>query len=240
MTGRRPDRSPGQPPDQPTDRCNDAAWGFVSPGETRFTSALTVVAVIVLQLLLPDRVTIGSRWFIPSIEAAMLVALLIVSPNKLDAEARNVRVIALGLVAILIAANGSTLGLLIHQLLQSGQTVVGRTLIYSAAAVWANNVVAFGILYWEIDRGGPVKRCTPDHDEPDLLFPQMSSPTSTVKRWTPRFFDYLYVSLTNSTAFSPTDALPLTHRAKGLMAVQSLASFGTIVIVGARAVNILK
>lgn len=227
-------------PDQPIDRCNDAAWGYVSPGETRLTSAISVVAVIVLQLLLPDRLTIGSRWFVPAIEAAVLVALLIVSPNKLDAEARNVRVIALSLVGLLIAANGSTLGLLIHHLLRTGDSIVGRTLIYSAAAVWANNVVAFGILYWEIDRGGPVKRCTPDHSEPDFLFPQMSSPTSTVKRWTPRFFDYLYVSLTNSTAFSPTDALPLTHRAKGLMAVQSIASLGTIAIVGARAVNILK
>jgi len=227
-------------PDQPIDRCNDAAWGYVSPGETRLTSALSVVAVVVLQLLLPDRLTIGSRWFVPTIEAAVLVALLVVSPNKLDAEARDVRVIALGLVVVLIAANGSTLGLLIHHLLQTGDSVGGRTLIYSAAAVWANNVVAFGILYWEIDRGGPVMRCTPDHEEPDFLFPQMSSPTSTVKRWTPRYFDYLYLSLTNSTAFSPTDALPLTLRAKALMAAQALASFGTIVIVGARAVNILK
>ena len=175
-----------QRPDQPIDRCNDTAWICVTRPSTRLTSAISVVAVMVLQLLLPDRLTIGSRWFVPAVEAAVLVALLIVSPNKLDAEARNVRVIALGLVAVLIAANGSTLGLLIHHLLRTGDSIVGRTLIYSAAAVWANNVVAFGILYWEIDRGGPVKRCTPDHSEPDFLFPQMTSPTSTVKRWTPR------------------------------------------------------
>jgi hypothetical protein len=228
------------PPDPPSDRTDDAAWGFASPGETRFASAVSIVAVMVLQVLLPTRLTIGPWWLLPAIEGAVLVTLIIVEPSKLDAEARDARVIALGLVAILIAANGTTLGLLIHHLLRTGDDINGRTLIYSAVAVWSNAVLAFGILYWEIDRGGPQKRCMVDHGAPDFLFPQMQNPTTTATRWTPRFIDYLYLSLTNSTAFSPTDALPLTVRAKALMAVQSVASLGTIVLVGARAVNILR
>ena len=132
------------------------------------------------------------------------------------------------------------MGFLVTRLLREGGVVAGRTLIFSAFAVWGTAVVAVGILYWEIDRGGPVLRCTPDHARPDFLFAQMQSSGTTDRPWTPRYFDYLYLSLTNSTAFSPTDALPLTLRAKAIMAYQSLASLGTIAIVGARAVNILK
>jgi hypothetical protein len=226
--------------DTPVDRENDAAWGFVSPGETRFPAAISVVAVLVLQVLLPDRLTIGPPWLIPAIEAAVLLTLIIVGPSKLTAETKDVRFFALSLVGILIVANSTTLGILIHDLLRQGNRINGRSLIYSAIAVWFTAVTAFGLLYWEIDRGGPVKRCTVDHDQPDFLFPQMENPNSSATRWSPRFIDYLYLSLTNSTAFSPTDALPLTARAKTIMAVQSLASLGTVVIVGARAVNILN
>ena len=226
--------------DLAADRCEDPAWGYVSPGETRWPAAASIVAVIAIQLVLPERLTLGPNWVIPALEAAVLVALLIVGPSRLTAESRDVRRIALTLIAILIAANSVTLAFLLHLLLREVQVVDGRTLIYSAVAVWSTGVISFGLLYWETDRGGPIARCWKDHPAPDLLFPQMSSPASTEHRWTPRYLDYLYVSLTNSVAFSPTDALPLTRRTKAVMAAQSLASLTTIVVVGARAVNILS
>lgn len=218
----------------------DPLWGYVSPGESRWPSVIAIGAIMILQLTMPDRLVLGSSWMIPVIEAMLLFALVVVGPTHLNAESRDLRLVALALIGVLIIADGSTLGLLVHQLLQADSNVSGRTLIYSAVAVWFTALVAFGLWFWEIDRGGPIKRCLPDHDPPDFLFPQMQSPATTLEPWTPRFLDYLYLSFTNSTAFSPTDTLPLTHRAKALMAAQSLASVTTIVIVGARAVNILS
>jgi uncharacterized membrane protein len=227
-------------PEQPVERTEDPEWGYISPGEPRWPTLVSILGVIVLQLLLPDRITVGPTWMFPALEAVVLVLLTIANPMRLDAESRDVRILAIALISIVILADFTTLGLLMRRLLHVGAMVNGRTLIFSAIGVWATGIVAFGLMYWEFDRGGPIKRCQPDHDAPDFLFPQMTSPKATVDRWTPRFFDYLYVSLTNSMAFSPTDALPLTNRAKIVMAVQSLASLATIVIVGARAVNILQ
>jgi len=137
-----------------------------------------------------------------------------------------------------------SLGLLIHRLLAgstaNGGQLSGRSLVYSAVSIWFTSVLVFGLWYWEIDRGGPVKRCWVDHGPPDFLFAQMENPGVTHERWSPHFIDYMYLSLTNSTAFSPTDVLPLTRQAKAIMAAQSLASLATIAVVGARAVNILS
>ncbi|MEO6126289.1 MAG: hypothetical protein ABIR32_21530 [Ilumatobacteraceae bacterium] len=218
----------------------DPLWGYVSAGESRWPSAIAVSAIMVLQVTLPDRLSLGPWWLAPLIEALLLFALVVVGPTHLNAESRDLRIVALAVLGVLIVSDGSSLGLLVHHLLQSNSNVSGRTLIYSAVAVWFTALVAFGLWFWEIDRGGPIKRCTPEHDRPDFLFPQMQSPGATVEPWTPRFTDYLYLSFTNSTAFSPTDTMPLTGRAKALMAAQSLASLTTIVVVGARAVNILN
>jgi uncharacterized membrane protein len=100
-------------------------------------------------------------------------------------------------------------------------------------------VIVFGLWYFELDRGGPTKRHQQDHREPDFLFPQMATPGAGRPDWSPSFLDYLYVSFTNATAFSPTDTMPMTVAAKKLMGVQSVASLLTVALVAARAVNIL-
>jgi len=120
-----------------------------------------------------------------------------------------------------------------------GVKVDGHELIVSSIQIWLTNVIVFGLWYWEVDRGGPRVRCRPDHEEPDFLFPQMVTPDAARPRWTPTFLDYLYVSFTNATAFSPTDTMPLTVIAKMLMAVESVVSLVTVAVVAARAVNIL-
>ncbi len=224
--------------DKPT--LDEHAWGLVSSGETRWPAALAMVGALMLQIRLPEKLTVGPRWMLPAIEALVLVTLLIVSPTKFDETSRDVRFVSLGLIAILSIANATTLGLLMHNLLKSGSTLPGRSLIYSAVSVWLTGVIAYALWYWEIDRGGPSRRSRADHAPPDFWFPQMENPGVTRGVWSPHFLDYLYVSVTNSSAFSPTDALPLTLRAKALMTAQSLTSLATIVVVGARAVNILK
>ncbi len=216
------------------------AWGLPSSGETRWPASVAVVAVMLLQLRLPDKLTVGPTWLLPAVEALVLITLLIVSPTKLDETSRDLRFVSLALIAVVIGTNATTLGLLLSHLLRTGSDIQGRTLISSGVSVWSTGVLAFGLWFWEIDRGGPIQRCRADHAAPDFWFSQMENPGSTDKPWAPRFVDYLYVSLTNSSAFSPTDALPLTTRAKALMSLQALSSLATIVLVGARAVNILK
>lgn len=216
------------------------AWGLPSAGETRWPAAAAVVAVILLQVRLPDKLTVGPSWLLPAVEGLVLITLLVVNPTTFDETSRDVRFVSLGLIAVLIATNATTLGLLLSHLLRTGSDIRGRTLISSGVSVWFTNIIAFGLWFWEIDRGGPISRCRVDHAAPDFWFTQMEHPGSTCRPWGPKFFDYLYVSLTNSSAFSPTDALPLTTRAKALMSLQALTSLATIVLVGARAVNILN
>ena len=120
---------------------------------------------------------------------------------------------------------------------QTGQDAAG--LLGSGAAIYGTNIIAFGIWYWELDRGGPFARATGTRLHPDFLFPQMSDPHLAPPDWEPLFFDYLYVSLTNVFAFSPTDTLPLRRWAKALMALQSVVALSTTALVVARAVNVL-
>ena len=109
----------------------------------------------------------------------------------------------------------------------------------SGAVLWLTNVLVFAVWYWELDRGGPVQRFAHPDGPVDLLFPQMASPEFAHPGWRPGFADYLYMSLTNATAFSPTDTMPLTHTAKAVMGVQSVTALLTVALVVARAVNIL-
>ncbi len=110
----------------------------------------------------------------------------------------------------------------------------------SAAQIWFTNVAVFGLWFWEVDRGGPHMRTAPEPRAPDFLFPQMGARESSLQGWCPAFLDYLYVAFTNASAFSPTDAMPLSVRIKSLMLIESIASFLTVGLVAARAVNILN
>jgi uncharacterized membrane protein len=221
------------------DQTPSSLWGELSPGESRWPAAVAILATIGLQIALPEALTFGSRWMLPIIELALLVTLVVVNPTRLHRESTDLRIVSLMLVALLTAANGVALVLLLDQLVAPKATLAGRTLLSSGVVIWATNVISYGVWYWEIDRGGPIRRCHPDHRAPDFMFPQMENPGVKAGPWTPNFLDYLYVSLTNSTAFSPTDTLPLTRRVKALMAVQAICSLATVVVVGARAVNIL-
>jgi uncharacterized membrane protein len=198
----------------------------------------TILAAIALQLALPDRLTVGPRWLIPGLEAALLVGMFMATPNQLEHEHPRRRRVALGLTAFVSAANIYSLGALTHFLLHHNIDQ-GRELITSGVLIWLTNFLIFALWYWEIDRGGPGRRAAGHDGPPDFLFPQMSDDRIEPRDWRPRFIDYLYVSLTNATAFSPTDTMPLTPMAKGIMGVQSLVSLVTIGLIISRAVNIL-
>ena len=126
-----------------------------------------------------------------------------------------------------------------HELIARSSEMSGRQLLAGALTVWSSNVIVFALWYWELDRGGPRRREADGGDTPDFLFPQMTDAKDLMPGWQPAFSDYLYTSSTNATAFSPTDTMPITGMAKLLMSAQSLSSFVLVVLVTARAVNIL-
>ena len=189
----------------------------------RWPEALAVVVAAALFATLPEDLVPGPRPLQFAVAAIEIVlGALLVAGNRRRAS--------IGLITVIGITNAAALVYLIHQLLYTGG-VTGRTLLYSAFDVWVTNVIAFALLYWELDGESP--------EELDFLFPQMGD-QRLMRGWHPRFTDYLYTSYTNGTAFSPTDTMPLTRRAKMLMLVQSLVSIMTLLLVAARAVNILR
>ena len=200
---------------------------------------LVVACAIALQLTLSDEVTVGPTWMFPALEGALLLGLIIVSPHPNVRNSPVRRKVAIAMVGLVSAANMASLLLLCHYLLR-GTKENGHQLILSGIVLWVTNVLLFGLWYWEVDRGGPVARSCNAQDLPDFLFPQMTDPHWAPEGWMPRLVDYLYVSFTNATAFSPTDTMPLTPTAKWLMSGQALAALVTVGLVVARAVNILS
>jgi uncharacterized membrane protein len=198
---------------------------------------VAIVAALLLYLALPRRLTIGPGWPLPAAEIVVLAALVVAARGGREAGRSRRAAIVLVLVAAL--ANLVALGFLTGYLLKGGQTR-GANLLDGGVLIWATNLLLFAVLYWELDRGGPRRTDAPRAPMvPDFLFPQMSDATYATPGWKPGFGDYLYVSLTNQTAFSPTDTMPLTPRVKTLMAIQGVAALITTGVIVARAVNIL-
>ncbi len=208
-------------------------------GDAFWPAQLAVLGALLLNLALPEKLTLGPTWLVPAVEGLLLLALVITTPRRTSDEGRGRRSAALAIIALVSIANTFSLVLLVHFLLKGGKAN-GHQLILSSIVIWLTNVIIFGLWYWELDRGGPGDRASGNDRPPDFLFPQMASPDVSPRGWRPNFVDYLYVSFTNATAFSPTDTMPLTPWTKVLMLVQSLASLITVALVAARAVNILS
>jgi uncharacterized membrane protein len=206
--------------------------------EAFWPAQLTIFGAIGLQLLLPPRLTVGPHWLIPVLEALLVVVMFVATPRQLEREHLVRRRLAVGLTALVSAANVYSLAALTHYLLHHGAPNP-RELIVSGVLIWLTNVLIFSLWYWELDRGGAGKRAAGNDRVPDFLFPQMADDTIEPRDWRPKFIDYLYVSLTNATAFSPTDTMPLTPMAKSIMGIQSLVSLVTLGLIISRAVNIL-
>jgi uncharacterized membrane protein len=210
----------------------------IERGDPYWPAQVTVALAIALNLALADQITIGPTWLLPGVEAVLLVALVIMAPARATAQIARVRRFALIVIGLVSLVNVVLLARLIDFLINGGK-VGGHALVLSGAVLWATNVLLFAVWYWEMDRGGPAIRFLDPDALVDFQFPQMENPQFAPKGWRPGFLDYAYLSLTNATAFSPTDTMPLTHTAKLVMAVQSVTALLTVGLVIARAVNIL-
>ena len=210
-------------------------------GEPRWPPAVALVVYmalnIALRVWLPGAGAIRVPWLVPAVEAALLVVLLVGNPARLARRAPWVRRVLLALVVLLVIAALWATVLLVYDLIKgTGVTQSPSKLLASGGMVWLGNNLSFAILYWLLDSGGPIARSR-NPTPVDFAFTQQMSPELAPPGWRPVFLDYLHLGFTNATAFSPTDVMPLTHRAKYTMLVQStvaLALFGLIV---ARAVN---
>lgn len=215
------------------------AWRRRTRGEHRWPSALAVAVAVALQLVLPAPTVPQGRYVLAGLELALLLILLIANPYRMDRESSVLRGISLAVMGLVGLSNGWSAVLLVAYLI-GGQQRSPAELLTAGAGIWLTNVIAFALVYWELDRGGPAARAVGEKEHPDLLFAQMQSPDLADPDWEPQFADYFYLSFTNATAFSPTDVLPLSRWVKMIMMVQSAIALVVVVLVVARAVNVLN
>jgi hypothetical protein len=208
--------------------------------EPRWPVVLSLLAVIVLLALLPERLMLFPGWFLCVVGIAVLAPMAAVGLTA--ARGRWLRIERTNTLLFVVVAEVGTLanlanliGAMVHRSVE----ISGLQLLESSIAVWLTNVLMFSLLYWQIDRGGPEARANDASTRPDWLFPQSGAGEDAPPGWRPTFVDYLFLGFSTATAFSPADVLPLTSRAKLLMMLESSISLATIVVVAARAINIL-
>lgn len=213
------------------------------PGPESYVWPLIALILVILpQVLIPPNMREGPPVLVPLIEGIVVLVLLVVAA-KPGPVPRAARPLVLTLFAVLIAANTAAAARLVVVVLRStpkGQTPPTVTqLLVGAGMVLATNVVTFGLLYWQLDGGGPDRRLVHALPHRDFQFPQTQADGPGPPGWQPRYLDYLYVAFTNVVAFSPTDTMPLSHRVKGLMAVQAMIALSVVGLVLSRVINIL-
>lgn len=221
------------------------------PGEPRLPAAVAIVAAIVLYAALPSQLLLGPRFVVPGLEMVLFIPLLLANPRRMSRQNRWLRRLSIALLLLIAVSNLIALVLLIRQLV-IGEATAGGQLLGAAGQVWFTNVLVFALAFWELDRGGPITRVRmerPRLPDADFRFPQdedhdaiteVARRSSSKSGWTPGFLDYFYVSVTNSSAFSPTDTMPLSARAKLLMAVESVSALILSVLVVSFGVGLLQ
>jgi uncharacterized membrane protein len=200
---------------------------------------LYIALTVTLRVTVPDRPHLGPDWLVPAIEILLLVALVLADPNHITTRSRWLRRAGIVLTSGLLVVTLVSTCVLIRDLIDGGKTINSAdVLLASGALVWLGNVMVFSLLYWQLDSGGPLARYRGEHAYPDFLFPQQASPEFAPPGWRPKFPDYLILGLTTSTAFSPTDVMPMALWCKLTMALQAIIALTVVGLVIARAVNL--
>jgi hypothetical protein len=220
--------------------------------EPRWHASLAVIAAMLLYITLPPRLTIGPVWAAPAIVLLLLIPLSVFVPRR-HRETRRTRFWSILLIAIVNFFNLTSVLLLVGGLFRPEKAALhsAALLLRTGGQVWATNILVFALWFWELDGDGPDARAhasaATEFEGADFLFPQMQMALAgggdsqcIDRNWKPQFIDYLYLAFTNSTAFSPTDTMPLSRWAKVLMTVEALISLITIAIVVARSINAIS
>jgi hypothetical protein len=217
--------------------------------EHRFAVSVAIIGILVLYAFLPQDLLGNIRYVVIGLVLVLLIPVVVLNPRRLSRETAWSRWLTLGLAIVITITNQITLVLLIGVLVAG--THQGPELLLAALEVWGTNVLGFALLFWELDRGGPVARHRLEREAlrpADFRFPQdedhdaiaeVAVRSSQKSGWVPQYIDYFYFSLSNSMAFSPTDTMPLSHRAKLFMALESFAGFVILALVIARGVSLI-
>lgn len=217
--------------------------------EHRWPAAVGVLVILTSYVTLSPELFGVVRYGVAVVCLLLLVPVIVINPHRLRRQTTWSRRISVALVLIIGLTNQVLLVALVQLLVAN--TEDGPTVLLAALQVWLTNVIGFALLYWEIDRGGPVVRTQRrraklppadfrfPQDEDHDASPEVAAHSSKSSNWLPGFVDYLYFSLSNSMAFSPTDVMPLTHRAKLLMGLEAFAGFVLLALVIARGVSLL-
>jgi uncharacterized membrane protein len=217
----------------------ESQWRVTTEPESRRPVFLAAVVIIAGQAWIAHSLRLRPFWLFPLISTVLLAASIAVYEGR-KAPGRLARVLSFALTAVLVLANAVSLILLARGVFL-GSPLKPTGLLFAGLALWIVNVAVFALVYWELDGGGPEARADGYRDRfPDLVFPQQQADQQGLSpaAWKPSFYDYVYVSLTSSIAFSPTDAMPYSKWAKLAMGVESVLSFATLAVIVARAVNI--
>ena len=211
--------------------------GTTTRAERRWPMALAVLAAIGLQVWTPHAGRLPGWWIVPVMEFVLLGIILVVDPGRVDDLSMRVRRITFALIAIMTVGTVASLSLLTYDILH-GTDLTANDLLGRGGSLWLTNVIAFSLWYWELDRGGPAQRAAGSDIPPSFAFPENAMPEFAIPGWMPKYPDYLYLSFTNATAFSPTDSLPVKTWAKMAMMLESLVSLLAAILVIARAINV--
>lgn len=208
--------------------------------ESRLPGGLAVLAVVLLAATIPGRISLFPAWIPYTLMIIIIIPMIgaMLTPGKGYWE-KIERIVTMIFCIIMISGTLANLANLIRIIVLRAAEVKGTQLLASSIGVWIANVLAFSLLYWQLDRGGPGCRENNENIKPDWIFPQTDVPEQAPTDWQLSYIDYLFLAFTTATAFSPTDALPLTARAKILVMIESSISLVTIVVVASRAINIL-
>lgn len=208
---------------------------------SRLGPVLTMLVILALNVLLSGRYKLAPDW------AAYVAAALMLGPMLIRLVfkgqplwVRVERITTLTTIVLVLGINTFNLADVVDELLFHTKDLQPLSLVSTAISIWIANMLAFTLLYWAIDRGGPDARDQDEQGYPDFDFPATDDPRKLPPDWRPGYIDYLFIGFTTSTAFGPTEAMPLTARAKVLIIVQSTISLVTIVVVAARAIGILQ
>jgi hypothetical protein len=214
---------------------------WLRPGnpESRLPVLAALIAAISLQLLISRNYTLVPRWPLLAMEMLLVVVLVALNPVRMARSTLTGKYASYALLAAITVDNTLSAAVLDSRIISGEVSNDAALLLGSGAAIFITNIIVFGIWFWELDRGGPIARLQGAKAYPDFMFPQMDNPKVAKPDWRPTFVDYLYVSITNVMAFSPTDTMPLARWAKMMMTVQAMVALTTAGLVIARAVNVL-
>ena len=211
----------------------------VRGGEPRWPVAAAILAAIALQVIAPHAGRPPGWWIVPVLELVLLGTLITGAPGRINGLSRRASPLTVGLLAVLTIGLVAALVILMIDIIHVGLGISAAALLGRGAALWVSNVIVFSLWYWLFDRSGPAQRADGTGVAFSFAFPENAMPELASAGWSPRYADYLYLSFTNATAFSPTDTLPLRRWAKMAMMLEAVISLLTAVLVIARAVNVL-